>query len=309
MQEMSRMYSQLTERPIAISLSHALVLAAMLATPALSYAQQPPVQCTPAAPLVRVVELPEGSGLAASRREPGRFWSLNDSSDPVLIALDNRGRVVGRMELSGAAVEDWEALAVGPCPSGSCIYVADIGDNDAARARITIYRIDEPAEASGSAKVSAVFHATYPDGAHDAEALLIAPDGRLHIVTKGDTGPVALYRFPHELRSSSTMRLERVGEPRHARPPSRIDRITDGAVSADGQWVVLRSVQALMFFRSTDLLAANWREAARVDLSALAEPQGEGVTFAADNSVFLVSEGGGKQRPGSFARLTCTLEP
>jgi uncharacterized protein YjiK len=33
-------------------------------------------------------------------------------------------------------------------------------------------------------------------GAHDAETLLAAPDGRLYIVTKGDTGEVALYRVP-----------------------------------------------------------------------------------------------------------------
>ena len=58
-----------------------------------------------------------------------------------------------------------------------------------------MYRIAEPTDAAGSATVTDVFHATFPDGAHDAEALLLAPDGRLHVVTKGDTGVVALYRF------------------------------------------------------------------------------------------------------------------
>jgi hypothetical protein len=289
-------------------ISGALVLAASHATSStLQAQQQSPVQCKPAATLVRVAELPEGSGLAASRRTPGRFWSHNDSGEPVLFALDRGGRVTGRLSLSGAAVEDWEAVAVGPCPSGSCIYVADIGDNDAERDRITVYRFTEPAEAGGSAKVADAFHGTYPDGAQDAESLLVTPEGRLFIVTKGDTGPVSLYRFPNELRSGATLRLERVGGSRDPRPPAGNDRITDGAVSPDGHWIVLRSRQALTFYRAADLLAGNWREAGRAALAALGEPQGEGVTFDSENSVYLMSEGGGKKQPGTFARVTCTL--
>jgi hypothetical protein len=202
-------------------------------------------------------------------------------------------------------VEDWEAVAVGQCPAGSCIYVGDVGDNKAERKRITVYRVAEPADAAGAATVTDVFHATYPDGAHDAEALLIAPDGRLHVVTKGDTGAVALYRFPGELQAGATMRLERVGGPH---PRGNKDRITDGAVSPDGRWAALRSRDALMLYRATDLLTGIWREAGRVPLDTLAEPQGEGITFAADNSLYLISEGGGHQQPGRFARLTCALD-
>jgi hypothetical protein len=70
---------------------------------------------------------------------------------------------------------------------------------------------------------------------------------------------------------------------------------------------VLRSTQALTFYRAADLLAGNWREAERVALGALGEPQGEGVTFASNDAVCLMSEGGGKKQPGAFARLACTL--
>jgi hypothetical protein len=272
-------------------------------------AAQPAIQCKPAGPLVRVPDLPEGSGLAASRRTPGRFWSHNDSGDPNLVALDDTGRVVGRLRIDGVAVGDWESVAVGSCPSGSCIYIADIGDNEAERKQITVYRIPEPAEAGGAVKPGDMFQATYPDGAHDAESLLVTADGRLHVVTKGETGPVALYRFPSELRSGATLRLERVGPPREARPAGRNDRVTDGAVSPNGQWIVLRSTDRLTFYRAADLLAGNWREAARVPLTNLGEPQGEGVTFGSDTSLYLMSEGGGKKQPGAFARLTCTFKP
>ncbi len=289
--------------------SGALVVAAALGTAMTAEAQQSAAHCKPATTLQRLPELPEGSGLAASRRTPGRFWSHNDSGEPVLFALDGNGRLTGRLSISGATVEDWEAVAVGPCESGSCIYIADIGDNEGERQRITVYRIAEPADASGSAKVADTLHATYPDGSHDAEALLVTPDGRLLIVTKGDGGPVSLYRFPTELGTGTTRRLERVGGPRDAREPAENDRITDGAVSPDGQWIVLRTTQALAFFRAADLLAGKWREAGRVALGSVGEPQGEGVTFASNDSVYLMSEGGGKKQPGAFARLTCTLKP
>ncbi|HEX5107276.1 MAG TPA: hypothetical protein VFV95_02460 [Vicinamibacterales bacterium] len=304
------MYLSFTTRQAQVIMSSALVIAGSLVTAATSQAQPPAVECKPAGTLQRVAELPEGSGLAASRRTPGRFWSHNDSGDPVLFALDSSGRVTGRLTISGAKVEDWEAVAVGPCPSGSCIYVGDIGDNDAERKQVTVYRIAEPAEASGSAKVADVFNAKYPDGPHDAETLLITPEGRLLIVTKGESGPVSLYRFPAELSSATTMHLERVGGPRKTGSRAeKKDRITDGAVSPDGNWIVLRSTHALTFYRAADLLAGNWREAGRVSLAGLGEPQGEGVTFAANDVVHLMSEGGSKKKPGAFAGLTCTLKP
>jgi glucose/arabinose dehydrogenase len=291
-----------------IRLAGALVAAASLAMAIAAEAQQSTVECKPTATLQRVPELPEGSGLAASRRTPGRFWSHNDSGEPVLFALDGSGRVTGRLSISGANVEDWEAVAVGPCSSGSCIYVADIGDNDGVRKRITVYRIVEPADANGSATVADTLHATYPDGSHDAEALLVTPDGHLLIVTKGDTGLVSLYRFPSEFPTGTTLRLERVGAPREARAPSENDRITDGAVSPDGQWIVLRTTRALAFYQAADLLAGNWREAGRVALGSVGEPQGEGVAFGSHDTVYLMSEGGGKKQPGAFARLTCTFK-
>jgi hypothetical protein len=246
-------------------------------------------------------QLSEASGLALSRRASGRLWTHNDSGQPVLVALDSRGAVVGQLRLSGVKVEDWEAIAVGPCSSGSCIYVGDIGDNEAKRRSITIYRIPEPDAVGGSAAADTL-QATYPDGPQDAETLLVA-GGRLYIVTKGETGPVALYRFPAQLQSGTAMKLERVAEA----PPKGdgSSRITDGSVSPDDQWIALRSRSALMYFRAADLLAGQWRSASTVDLKPLKEPQGEGLALGADNVVFVAGEGGGPKQPGTFARFSC----
>jgi hypothetical protein len=205
----------------------------------------------------------------------------------------------------GATVEDWEAVAVGPCQAGSCVYIADIGDNDARRKRITIYRVPEPAGAEDSVAVKEIFHATYPDGAHDAEALLVTPVGELFVVTKGDTAAVALYRFPRELRAGATHQLERVGNPRGPGKPVETERVTDGAVSPDGEWVALRTRRQLTFYRAAELTKGNWRESRKVDFSAAGETQGEGVAIGADGAVYLAGEGGGKSQAGTFARLMC----
>jgi hypothetical protein len=286
-----------------------LILAAAAATgSAHGPASLSAAPCQLSGALARIPDLPEASGLAISRRTPGRLWSHNDSGQPVLVALDARGTVTARVRLTGVKIDDWEAIAVGACPGGSCVYVGDIGDNEAKRQRITIYRVPEPA-GEGSAGVNEAFHATYPDGAHDAETLLVAPDGGLFIVTKGDTGAIGLYRFPRDLRAGETHRLERVGEPRGGKRPSETERITDGAVSTDGSWVILRTNDRLAFHRSADLFAGRWAEAGRVDLKAVGEPQGEGVAMDKDGTVYLAGEGGGKSQPGTLGRLNCTVKP
>ena len=139
-----------------------LLMTLSLAATAVASAQ--PVgapRCQDSGPLARIAELPEASGVAVSRRSPGRLWSHNDSGEAVLVALDTRGAVTGRVRLSGVKLEDWEAVAVGSCPAGSCIYIGDIGDNQAARKRITIHRVSEPLT-EDAVVVKDTFHGTYP---------------------------------------------------------------------------------------------------------------------------------------------------
>lgn len=259
--------------------------------------------CKPVGALMTLPPLPEASGLAMGTS--GKLWMHNDSGAPELIAVDPGGAIAGRLTLSGARVNDWEALAAGPCGNSSCLFVGDIGDNEASRKQITIYRLLQPATVTGSARVDAI-HATYPDGAHDAETLLVAPDGTLFIVTKGDTGPIALYKFPAAPQPGATIKLERVGQPL-ANKPGQDHRVTDGAFSADGRWVVLRTNTALAFYRGDDFVRGNFREVHRVDLSMLREPQGEAVALVRGNTVYLGGEGGGKKQPGTLATLSCGL--
>jgi hypothetical protein len=224
----------------------------------------------------------------------------------VLVRLDGTGSVLGRLTLEGARVADWEAIAVGPCGGESCVYVGDIGDNDGRRRDITIYRVPERASATPGA-VTESMRGVYPDRPHDAEVLLVTPEGRMFIVTKGRTSSPAVYRFPAMFQAGSTARLERVGSPLGSKPLADRDRLTDGNISESGEWIVLRTHAALMFYRASELLAGHWREVSRVDLSRLREPQGEAVAFGPNDRVYVVGEGGGGSRPGTFATLTCQL--
>ena len=283
----------------------ALVLALVPGAIVARGGQNQNASCKPAA-MVRVPGALELSGLAVSRTTEGRLWAHNDSGQPVLFALNADGAVAARVSLTGAKLEDWEAVSVGPCPGGSCIYAADIGDNEARRKRIAIYRFREPTGSEQRAAVQDVFYATYPDGAHDAETLLVTPDGDIYIVTKGETGPIALYRFPPNPRVGTTHTLERVGKPLSSGKIQSYDRITDGTVSANGQWVVLRTSRRLTFYRAAGFLAGDWSAERTIDLKAIGEPQGEAVATGSKGIVYVGGEGGGKSQPGTFVRLTCT---
>ena len=95
-----------------------------------------------------------------------------------------------------------------------------------------------------------------------------------------------------------------VGQPL-AGSASKPDRITDAAISSNGAWVVLRTLQSLTFYRGDEFLRGNFEEQSRVDLSSLREPQGEAVAFGTDGTLFVAGEGGGKGQPGTLGVLSC----
>lgn len=286
---------------------------AVAAAPAHPAAAQPVPGDTSGAFACRVdaagIELPgahESSGLALAGGGDA-LWTHNDSGRPVLYLVGLDGRDRARVNVTGARVEDWEDMTPGPCPGGGrCLYVGDIGDNQASRARITIYRVPEPAPGDAQSRPAEALAAAYPDGAQDAEALFVLPDGGVFVVTKGETGAIALYRLPRTARPGAVSRLERVTELRPG-PVDRRDRITGAAASPDGQWLALRTLRQLHFYRTGDLASGTLGTPFTFDLRPLDEPQGEAVEFGRDGVMHLSSEGGKKETPATLARLTCTL--
>ena len=93
--------------------------------------------------------LVEASGLVRSEINAGVYWSQNDSgNDESLFAYDSTGASLGVTRVTDAFNRDWEAIALGPCAIGSCLYIGDVGDNGAPIALVS------PAVS----KVSAAFH-------------------------------------------------------------------------------------------------------------------------------------------------------
>jgi hypothetical protein len=217
----------------------------------------------------------ELSGLVASRARPGVFWAHNDSGDsPRLFALRRDGTLLGEVAIAGAEHVDWEDIAI----RGRILYVGDIGDNTAQRPEVVVYRLPEPPPDVTDVSVERIA-LRYPDGAHDAEALLADPrGGALTIVTKSYGGLANVYSG-----RSATLRLV-------AKLSLGLGQaITAGDVSADGRVIVLRSYsRAFVWTRrgSESVAAALRREpcVAPADLSE--EGQGETLALSRDGRAF-----------------------
>jgi len=261
--------------------------------------------CEPSLIAVRLADpLREASGVAVSLRHPGIYWTHNDAGS-VLFAVDGDGAEVGRFPVR-PRLRDWEDMAVAGCShGGSCLYLADLGDNYEERSLGFILRVPEPEPAASDTLRPEVFPVRLPDGARDIEALLVLPGERVLAVTKGRNHPVTVYRYPGALRPD-TVTLEEVQ--RLSEGPRILPRqVTGGAVSPRGGVVALRTYEALQFFRvASDTLVPI--EGGLVNLRPLLEAQGEGVGIGLEGAVVLASEGGPAGAPGSFSFLRCKLE-
>jgi hypothetical protein len=272
------------------------VLAAGLTAANASAVRQTAV-CSRTGEAVRLRAVPEASGLAFGGTPP-RLWTHNDSGAPVLFALDevHPGSTPREVRLTGARVQDWEAVAVGRCPGGQCLYIADIGDNDLSRQRIRIFRTPVPAANAAIHQLDA-FDAVYPDGPHDAEALFVTTAGQPFLITK-EKAVATVYRFPDPMKAGSVNTLERV-----TRLP--LSLVTDAGTSPDGEQLAVRTGHMLVRYRTADVVAGRATPVSTTDLRDLDEPQGEGVAIGSGGLVYLASEGG--SAGGTLRTLRCSF--
>ena len=235
----------------------------------------------------------ELSGLALSRTQANVLWTHNDSGDSARVfAIDAAGKLLAQLAVPGAENVDWEDIAVGPAGD---LYAADIGDNLAKRASVVVYRVPEP-KVTGAAAPAQTGPATryelrYPDGARDAEALLVDPrTGALTIVSKSFGGTAGVYTAakpsatgPTTLTRTGTLSLG-IGE-----------AVTAGDVSADGRTVALRTYDRAFVWSKTpkaSVAATLRRRSCSPAVSLLNEGQGEALALSRHGtSFFTVPEG------------------
>jgi hypothetical protein len=231
----------------------------------------------------------------------GRIWAMPDGGRRVqLYEVDPDGCAITATRTADVDPEDPEDLAAGP--DGS-LWVSDTGDND--RRRGTVAVIVLPAR--GDPRLHRL---TYPDGPHDAEALLVDGAGRPVVVTKEVGRPTGVYRTEFALDGTAPegpgpMQLRRIGDlplPASDTPGGPIGQLGPGVVTGagatvDGGVVALRTYTDAWLYRVRDgdvAAALVAGPALRIPLPD--EPQGEAIAFAADGSLLSGSEARGGVR-------------
>jgi hypothetical protein len=222
----------------------------------------------------------ESSGLVVDDASGERLLvTTNDSGDTgrVFTVDAATGDTVGVTTWSTDPV-DVEALA--PAGPGE-VWVADIGDNDAERSSVSIARVPV-GRGERTAAPLAELELTYPDGPRDAETLLVDPDGRVLVVTKGLLGGEFLRSevAAADAGRSGTLALSAVGE--------ALPIATDGAFLPDGRHLVVRSYGSAVVYAYPSLEAVG-------SLRLPPQRQGEGIAADGAGAVLLSSEGVGSE--------------
>lgn len=240
-------------------------------------------------------DIDESSGLAASRANPGVFWTHNDSGDPPRIfAFNANGEDLAAFDIEGAIHRDWEDMAAFALGRKNYLLLADVGDNDAEREHCTLYLIEEPRLDPGKRSLRAKLRASlaidfrYEDGPHNCEAVAVDPTSRLVLLlSKAIAFSCTAYALPLP---------ERVGrdEVLVARPIARlrVPIVTGMDISPDGRRaIVLTYGHAYEYTRGAD---ENWGAAfARAPRNVLvpARRQGEAICYGSDGlTLYLTSE-------------------
>lgn len=280
----------------------------------------------PAFSVVQDRRLDELSGIAVSPDQPGVLFVHNDSGDSsrfFAIAPDGALKAIFHFQgepTSRLGVRDVEDIAIGPGPDSGVnyIYLGDIGDNRAERGFVTVYRIKEPVvpgTASGSAAIpgsngptaGAVPHfelaaeplyLNYPDGARDAETLMVDPLLRqLYIVSKREDS-VHVYSTPLDFDPRATRTLVRNAKLHF---PGLERWITAGDISQKGDQILIKSYTGVFYWRRRLSQADTatgpepvWMALQRPYILQPYEPerQGEAIGFSTDaNGFYTISEG------------------
>jgi hypothetical protein len=207
----------------------------------------------------------ESSGLALSNRHRNVLYTHNDSGDgPRIYAVGSRGQTRAVLNVKGANARDWEDMSTGPRKT---LWLGDIGDNGRSRSTIEVYRVKEPRRLHNQHVRSTSYTFRYPDGAHDAEALMVRPfTGRVFIATKESDG-AALYRAPKSLSSTRVNRLQRIR--------SMPTKITAGAFEPRGGGFAVRNHNYAWVYNK---LGSKPRQVKLPDM-----PQGESLEFTNSN--------------------------
>lgn len=198
----------------------------------------------------------EASGMVASRRHAGVFWTHNDSGDEGrFFAVRADGTLLATIAVKGARNVDWEDIAI---DDEGHLFLGDHGNNESSRQDLAVYRVPEPDPTKPPASVEPdrVIRFHYPEQTHwpdpdkgfDAEALFWA-QGKLYLLTKTRKSPLTtLYRFD-DLSGTRDLPLTRVGTyDTVGNGKKKGGRVTAADATPDGRYLAVLTYHALHVF-------------------------------------------------------------
>lgn len=230
----------------------------------------------------------EASGIAASASMPGYLWTIQDSGQPnALYLISKDGKSIKQYNVPGTHNHDWEEVAVGPGPDNgvSYVYIADIGNNNQpVTSTNTIYRIPEIIGTDGSFSQNALQKITfsYPDGARDAEALIVDPVTKDIFVLSKEMQNTNIYRLAYPQSVNDVTVAEKIGT------VPGVALATAGSISKDGGEIVVRTYLAVYYWKRNngETVAQTLVKSANKTLTVALEPQGEAICFENESKGF-----------------------
>ena len=225
----------------------------------------------------------EASGIADSKANPGYIWVQQDSGNPndiALLAYD--GSLLKKITIKTAINRDWEDMVIanGPSAGTNYIYLADIGDNSLVASQYYIYRFAEPGATTDIVTDCDKISFQYPDGAHNAEAILVDNNTKdIYIITKQDT-PSRIYKlsYPQNIGSVNTAIFSGT---------LSFNDVTAAAFSPDGNEIMVKTYSNIYHWKVKKAESIeNALSQTPVTIAYQFEPQGEAICFKNDNSGF-----------------------
>lgn len=246
----------------------------------------------------------EISGIVRSRRDPGVFWTLNDSGDePRVYPIRADGRVIESVRyphlpgtyIEGAINNDWEDIAL---DSSGNLVVADLGNNTNARADLTLYFLPEPEPTAGRTIAMRRVLISYPtqksrpapknDFNYDAEAVFTVGD-EVYVLSKNrsNTG-TDLYQL-HDREPGVVNPLRWLGHYDIQGEVTGADASADGlrlaVLTYDSVWLFERDAVGTPFFEG--------RVHRRRYLLNTGESDSESICFENDETLLIADEAQG----------------
>jgi len=222
-------------------------------------------------------QIDEASGVIASRKYPGVYWTHNDGGDGVLYAIRRDGSLIGQAKLD-VKVHDWEDIAIDDAGN---LYVSDMGNNDEERKHVFVHRFAEPdpnhLDQIKKLKMSMTWRLTYPGKPFNCESLFVWNNFG-YVISKRQ-GSAKVYRF--SLNENPRQVLEKLFT-LPIEPP-----VTAADITADGSQLAVLARGEIYFFT----INGDIPKAASVEPTHITFPpvKSEGCALT-DDGVIIVAE-------------------